>query len=131
MTTLRALTISAIALAAIGCGGKDDTDTAPPCEVGIEETFPAAGSTNAYYRGVIEAHLSDPDPTATITVDGVTGTSSLNGDEDVVYFTPDAPFSPNSIFSTKSCAERECAPKRCTLSSADLQASAKTIYSCK
>ena len=97
MNTVRATALSAIAIVAIGCGDKD-LDTAPPCEVGIDETFPAAGSTNAYYRAELEAHLTDSDPTATISVDGRNGTSWLNEDQDVVYFTPDEPFDPNTDY---------------------------------
>ncbi len=97
MNTVRATALCAIALAAIGCGDKD-LDTAPPCEVGIDETFPAAGSTNAYYRAELEAHLTDSDPTATISVDGVSGTSWLNEDQDIVYFTPDTPLAPNTDY---------------------------------
>jgi hypothetical protein len=110
MTTLRALTLSAIVLTALGCGEKDAVDTAPPCDVGIDETFPAAGATNAYYRGVVEAHLTDSDPTATITVDGVSGTSWLNEDEDVVYFEPDEAFAPNTDYTATISYCRADAP---------------------
>ena len=55
MTTVRALTLSAIAIAFVGCGDKDAEETAAPCDISIQETFPAAGATNAYYREAIEA----------------------------------------------------------------------------
>lgn len=98
MTTVRALTLSAIAIAFVGCGDKDAEETAAPCDISIQETFPAAGATNAYYRGAIEAHLTDEDPTAVITMDGVAGTTWLNEDQDIVYFQPDEPLTPNTDY---------------------------------
>lgn len=86
-------------LSLYACKDAEPIDTAPACTVEIDETFPADGETNAYYRGAIEFHLSDPDPTATLSVDGVTGTSSLNEDGDVVTFTPSAPLAPSTTYS--------------------------------
>ncbi|MCB9797011.1 MAG: Ig-like domain-containing protein [Alphaproteobacteria bacterium] len=88
-------------LAVVGCGEKEDSSAdsvAPACEVEVDETFPAANATTAYYRGEIEFHLSDPDDTAEITVDGVSGTSWSNDEGDVIYFTPDAPLAPSTDY---------------------------------
>jgi hypothetical protein len=45
-----------LALTAASCSGgdKEVIDTQPPCGVEIDETIPAAGATNFYYRGEIE-----------------------------------------------------------------------------
>ena len=95
---MRHLTLPVIALALISCTDKEPVDTAPPCGITVDETFPALNATNAYYRGEIEFHLSDEDPTAEITMDGVDGTSTRNEDNDVVIFTPSAPLSPSTAY---------------------------------
>ena len=86
-----------------GCGPKEATDSDPvdPCEcnVIIDETFPSAGAGDAFFASPIEFHLSDPDPTAALTVSGVDGASALDEDEDRVIFTPDAPLSPLTAYS--------------------------------
>ncbi|MCB9759519.1 MAG: Ig-like domain-containing protein [Alphaproteobacteria bacterium] len=84
----------------VGCTDKpSDVDSTPiVCEIEVDETFPANGATNAYYRGDIEFHLSEPYTDATIAVDGVTGTTWTNEDGDVVYFTPDAPLAPSTEY---------------------------------
>lgn len=95
---MRYLTLPVIALAFISCGEKEVVDTAPPCGITVDETFPALNSTNGYYRGEIEFHLSDSDETAEITMEGVAGTSYRNEDNDVVYFTPSAPLAPSTSY---------------------------------
>lgn len=87
-----------LTLALISCTDKEPVDTAPPCGITVDETFPASGSTSAYYRGEIEFNLSDSDPTAVLTVAGVDGTSALNDDADVVTFTPSAPLAPSTSY---------------------------------
>lgn len=85
-------------LAVLACTKTEPEDTSPPCTVEIDETFPADGATNAYYRGAIEFHLSDPDSSATITIDGVDGVSSANEEGDVITFTPSAPLAPSTPY---------------------------------
>ena len=75
---------STLAFAILGLAAcTDDTTTGDSgetgCDVDIRETFPAADSINAYYLNPIEFHLSKPhDEDATITVDGVQGTTTWN-----------------------------------------------------
>lgn len=89
------------------CGDDDKTDTgavgeasAEPsgedqgCGVTIEETNPADGASDFYYRGTLAFELSDDDDSASISLEGadgtaVDGTSSVDGD--MVYFAPSAP----------------------------------------
>lgn len=73
-----------------------DTD-GEGCDVQIDETIPVTGAIDADYRSSIEFHLSDPDPTATAS-SSVAGQSWRNADNDVVYFTPDAPLSPSTPY---------------------------------
>ncbi|MBK7759445.1 MAG: hypothetical protein IPI35_24230 [Deltaproteobacteria bacterium] len=100
---MRFISLTVLALTAASCSGgdKEVVDTQPPCGVEIDETIPAAGATNFYYRGEIEFYLSDADETATLSIDGVTGTSYRNEDNDVVYFKPDAPLSPSTAYTAK------------------------------
>ena len=90
-----------VILAALqGCTDKDaglDSGLAD-CGIEIKESFPAAGSTDFYYRGEIEVYLDDADDTAEITVDGVSGTSWRSDDDKTVYFTPDAPLEPSTSY---------------------------------
>ncbi len=86
---------STLAFAILGLAAcTDDTNTADSgetgCDVDIRETFPAADSINAYYLNPIEFNLSKPhDEDATITVDGVQGTTTWNDDRTKLYFTHD------------------------------------------
>ena len=80
---------------------KNAADTGPTddsCGVEIDETLPATGQTDWYYRSALSFELSDPDDTAVLSVDGVSGTSSLSDDAEMVYFTPDVPLSPNTSY---------------------------------
>ncbi len=97
-TYLPALLLFAVAA---GCSGKDaDSGAAADegCGLTIDTTYPENNATDFYYRGAIEFYLSDADPTATASVEGVDGTSSLNEDEDVVTFTPSSPLAPSTTY---------------------------------
>ena len=96
------------------CGDDDKTDTgtvgeasAEPstedegCGVTIDETFPADGASDFYYRGTLAFELSDDDDSASLALEGadgtaVDGTSSVDGD--MVYFTPSAPLQPSTSY---------------------------------
>jgi len=87
-------------------GGADDTGTSGgpgggtggDCDVEIDDTIPAHGASDAYYRGDIVFELSDPDPTASISVGGVSGVSVLSDDQETVTFTPSAPLNPSTDY---------------------------------
>jgi hypothetical protein len=85
-------------LLAIGCVGDDDGkgDDSGACAVTLDESNPADGATGVYGRSRVEFELSDEDPFAEVTIDGVTGATSRDGDH--VYFTPDAPLDPNTTY---------------------------------
>jgi len=72
-----------------GTAGGDDTGTADDCEAEVDSTWPEDGDDAFYYRDEISFYLSEPDASATITVDGISGTSSLDDTATVVTFTPD------------------------------------------
>lgn len=101
----RLLFLSALVL--MGCPGGDDKDTdtagdldsgsTADCEIEVEETVPATGAVDAYYRGTIEFRLDDPDPTAEIETD-IPGVQSTNEAGDVVYWTPSEPLAPNTAY---------------------------------
>lgn len=95
-------------LALVGCTeeGEDgesrpnptgDTGTEQPdeaCDNSLDESVPADGATDVYYRSSVRITLDDDDTSAVITLadaDGadVPGTSVV--EDDVVTFTPDAP----------------------------------------
>jgi len=71
-----------------------DTGRTPtePCE-STQLQYPADGAT-AYPGTSVMVLLEEPDPTATLEVTGVAGTSSV--EEGLVVFTPDAPMAPGS-----------------------------------
>ncbi|MFH1464324.1 MAG: Ig-like domain-containing protein [Pseudomonadota bacterium] len=107
MTSKFAFALIASTLAfSVACGEEKTDDTQiedPGCEVGIDETIPADGATDAYYRADIEFQLDDPDessPTITLSQGGtdVPGSTWLNDDMDVVYFTPTAPLAPSTSY---------------------------------
>lgn len=96
---LNRITLVAIAaLSLTACKDGEVEETAAPCGVEISKTAPAAGNTNFYYRGDIRVTLTDADPTAEISVDGVTGTSTLADDSKSLSFTPDAPLDPSTPY---------------------------------
>jgi len=87
-------------IALLGCaGGVVDTyqDTATSCEVTIDETYPIHGTEDAYYRGAIEFHLSEPDPTALVVAD-FTGIQTTRGDGSVIVYTPSVPLDPSTSY---------------------------------
>lgn len=92
-------------------GDDDDDDTAgddddDDCGNDVAETVPESGATDAFYRTDVVAVLDEADSGASIAVDGVTGTNSIDGT--VVYFTPDAPLTNGSSYTatlTYECGE--------------------------
>ena len=97
---LRSMVVPASALALIltaSCSGKDDTDdTDGDTCTNAATPFPASGATNIYYRTTVEAKFQAADQTATLTVDGVNGTTAWRGN--TLVFTPDAPLAPNTSY---------------------------------
>ncbi|MCP4921025.1 MAG: Ig-like domain-containing protein [Proteobacteria bacterium] len=90
-----------LALALAGCDGTNaDSGLVEACgvEISDQDIWPAPNSSDFYYRGTIEVHLSDADDTAEISMDGVTGTTWRSDDNKTVYFTPDAPLEPNTEY---------------------------------
>lgn len=86
-------------------GDKAPADTAPACEVTVEETVPVDAAPSAHYRDAVEFHLSDPDPLATVTA-SFAGEMSTSEDGTIVYYTPSAPLTPNTAYTAtlESCA---------------------------
>ncbi len=104
---LAGVTASAMSLFTIGVGcsseSKDtaagDTAVDAACDIEIDSTYPEDGADDFYYRASIEFNLSDPDTSGpTITVDGVSGTTSYSDDNETIYFTPDAPLDPSTEY---------------------------------
>jgi len=94
-----ALPIVALTLTACGKSADDTADTSDStCGVEVRATYPSADSSDFYYRGFIEFQLSQPDETAVLSIDGVTGVSTLNSRMDTVYFTPDENLSPSTTY---------------------------------
>jgi hypothetical protein len=83
-------------LALAGCSGDDDSGTTTECNITVVETFPANGETAAYYRTPIEVTFSAPDDTATMSVAGVTGTTSWR--DNTLVLTPDTPLTPGTSY---------------------------------
>jgi hypothetical protein len=97
----------ALSFALMGCPPKTDdtvdTNVDEGCDNGIDETYPEAGATDAYYRADIEFMLDDPDesgPSIVLTQGGteVAGTSWTSEDLETVYFTPDEPLLPATSY---------------------------------
>jgi len=74
----------------------DDDDDDGGCNNDVEATFPADGETDAFFRTEVAVNLEDADPSATLAVDGVTGTSEVSNN--VVSFTADAPYTAGSTY---------------------------------
>src|SRR5690348_5349881 len=49
------------------------TTTTPPCTVSLVSSTPADGDDQVYYRAPVRVVLSDPDPTAVVTIAGADG----------------------------------------------------------
>jgi len=79
-----------------GCPG-DDKDSAT-CVIIVKSVYPEDGATDAYYRGVIEFELSNPDPTAVITTD-IPGSQGTSEDGKSILWNLDAPLTPGSSYS--------------------------------
>ena len=97
LTLLAALTL-------FGCKDKVDSGvTANSCTIETDAEYPVDGQPDAYYRANIEFSLSDEDSSGSISLTdstgaAVSGTSSLNDDNDYVTFTPDASLTPSSSY---------------------------------
>lgn len=77
-----------------GCKDDEPVDTTGPCDLNsVEESFPANGAANAYYRTSIEARLDEDDADADIevTADGSAVAGTVEVIDDRVIFTPDTP----------------------------------------
>ncbi len=86
--------------ALLGCPGDPSSqpeDTSVDCPVTIDKTHPLDGATDAYYRGAIEFHLSEPDPTALVIAD-FDGIQTTRGDGSTLLFTPTVPLAPNTTY---------------------------------
>lgn len=96
---LRSMVVPASVLALIltaGCTKDGDTDeTDPPCN-NSATPFPAAGATNVYYRGTVEAKFQVADQNATLTVEGVEGTTAWRNN--TLVFTPTTPLAANTTY---------------------------------
>lgn len=78
----------------------DTGDTGPDdggCDVTIDLTVPSQGAVDADYRSAIEFHLSDADPTATVT-SAIAGTTEVSEDGETIYYIPSAPLSPSTPY---------------------------------
>jgi hypothetical protein len=110
MTRSEALLLLACGLTACGdrCNQPDDPE--PPidpiedCLTSIDETVPAADSTDAYWRADIEFWLDDPDTAVVSTITLTQGNTEVPGDtwfsedEETVFFTPAEPLAPITAY---------------------------------
>jgi hypothetical protein len=109
----------AIAVALSGCTfqppgpiAPDDehTDVVVECETTLSP-FPGSGETGVYPRTTVEASfLFEPDPSATLQVDGLVGTAAWR--ESTLVFTPSRPMRPNTGYTAR--VTRDCAPQDVT-----------------
>jgi len=91
---------------AVGCSGGDaetDETDAVACTNVASNPFPASGATDAYYRTTVEINFTKAEETATLTVDGVTGTTAWRGL--TLVFTPDAPFAASTQYTATVTSE--------------------------
>ncbi len=103
---IRSLPFFAI-LAVAACTGSGDSDTSggtagdnggdTTCGVTVDDTVPASGATDAYYRGNIEFTLSDPDATATITT-AIAGHQETGADGVTVKWVLDGAMDPGTSY---------------------------------
>ena len=82
---------------ATSCSGPVDPLEPEPCQVTVQSTWPANGSTSAHYRQSVEFHLSSPIEEATVVSD-VAGAQWLSEDGLVVGFEPADDFEPNTTY---------------------------------
>ena len=85
----------------VACDAKSGADLSqdepPTCDAVVESTWPADGTTDAYYRDRIEFHLSGPDQYATV-IAPVDGDQSFENDGKTVVFTPSEPLEPDTEY---------------------------------
>lgn len=79
-----------------------------PCTVAVSSSTPADGATDAYVRAPVRVVLSEPDPTAVVTVadaDGIAvpGTSTVDGDTVTWTGDPLAPLSAWTVEVAHAC----------------------------
>ncbi len=98
--------------AALACTGDKGTDTAGSvdsgtttgdqgCGVEIDDTYPVLEATDMYYMSNIEVELSDPDETATLTLQDSAGADvpgTLTVDDDTLTFDPTDPLQASSSY---------------------------------
>lgn len=92
----------------VACIGEKNADTgtigdtsSAGCGVTIDDTYPAAGSTDMYYRGTMVFELSDDDPTASLSLiasDGTDVAGELTVDGDTLHFAPSAPLASSTTY---------------------------------
>ena len=105
MTKLSKSTIVLACLVALACGKDDDTDTdVVPCNISQVDVFPAPDATTAYYRTSVEAAFKPvADSNASLTVTDSSG-AAVAGEsawrQNTLVFTPSAPLSPSSSYTT-------------------------------
>jgi hypothetical protein len=89
-----------VALGLVACGKDTDTDDTADlgCQVEVRATYPAADTTDFYYKGIVEFQLNKADETAEISVEGVEGTSWRNDRNDIVYFEPAEDLAPSTEY---------------------------------
>lgn len=80
-----------------GPAGQDSGEGMVDCDVTIDETWPAQGATDAYWRDAVEFRLSGPDSTALVVAD-FDGAQSWEDDGTSLVYTPDAPLEPSSSY---------------------------------
>jgi hypothetical protein len=82
-------------------GTTDDTaeiiDDAPSCDITVDDTWPASGTTDFYFRDSIEFTLSEPDPNAEI-IFSRSGVQTTEDDGLRIVFMPDQPLPPSTDF---------------------------------
>jgi hypothetical protein len=86
--------------ALLGCPIDTDTeaeDTSVDCPITIDKTHPLDGASDAYYRGAIEFHLSEPDPTALVIAD-FDGIQTARRNGSTILYTPTVPLDPDTTY---------------------------------
>jgi hypothetical protein len=91
-------------------------DTDPPACTNAFTAFPAADSVGTYYRGTVEAHFQTIDESARLTVVGARGSQTWA--DNVLVFTPDAPFSSSTTYMAR--VEFECGSSEWEFTTSDV-----------
>ena len=84
-------------LLAASCSGPVDPLGPETCQISVQSTWPANGSTSAHYRQNVEFYLSSPISEAAVLTE-VAGSHWLSDDGLVVGFRPDEDFEPNTTY---------------------------------